>query len=281
MKLKLASVYLKCLFLLFAFFLYNALLNRSIKKVFSKSWTQLLKFIKIQQDLCNNNNKKFLGINWLLAGVSASEKGSGAGTSVSPWQHVSFICSAQSLVINGSETTIKKNVHCSFSLVHTGQIFWACSIRGEAVLKFQQPQNRDVQWFAGAVSSLASKHCQACVFVGTWACIGCSPCTIYHINQRLWLNTALSPELSGSCKGFVIATLKSKGVVLVRLLMFQKGNSEFLISFHCPPTVPLPAPWKVTHVGFSPGFYRAEWQRTELTDVQRSRPRTTNFYELA
>lgn len=30
----------------------------------------------------------------------------------------------------------------------------------------------------------------------------------------------------------MIATLKSKGVVLARLLMFQKGNSEFLISFY-------------------------------------------------
>lgn len=50
----------------------------------------------------------------------------------------------------------------------------------------------------------------------------------------------------------MIAALKSKGVVLVRLLMFQKGNSEFLVSFHCPPAVPLPGPQKVTHVGFFP-----------------------------
>lgn len=121
------------------------------------------------------------------------------------------------------------------------RLFWGSS--SHRILMFNDFQ---------VLSSLASDHCQACAFVGSWAHTCFSPGTIYPINQLLWINTTLSPKMSGSCKGFMIATLKSKGVVLVRLLMLQKDNSEFLISFHCPPNVPVPLPQKVMHVGFSP-----------------------------
>lgn len=254
MKLELAAVSLMFLFLV-CIFLYT-LLNHTIKNLFSKSWTHLLKFIKIQQDLCPKKKKnKILGINRLLAGVSASEKSSGAGTSLSPWQHIGFICSAQSCVITQQWNCNWKFVHCSFPPVHTGQIYWAGSTQDKALLEFQQPQNPDVQWFPGAVFSgirALPSVCQVCAFVGSWAHTGCSSGQIYPINQLLWINTALSPKMSGSCKGFIIATLKSKRVVLVRLLMFQKGKSEFLIFFHCPPNVPLPLPQKVMHVGLFP-----------------------------
>lgn len=281
MKLELAAVSLMFLFLV-CIFLYT-LLNHTIKNLFSKSWTHLLKFIKIQQDLCPKK-KKILGINRLLAGVSASEKSSGAGTSLSPWQHIGFICSAQSCVITQQWNCNWKFVHCSFPPVHTGQIYWAGSTQDKALLEFQQPQNPDVQWFPGAVffgiGALPSV-CQVCAFVGSWAHTGCSSGTIYPINQLLWINTALSPKMSGSCKGFIIATLKSKRVVLVRWLMFQKGKSEFLIFFHCPPNVPLPLPQKVMHVGLFPWILQRWMAEIWAPCAQRNRPRSTNFYESA